>query len=305
MIRILEQFLRSVKRFSGKDCCKNKRLKQSFASKKSRLAFIMLLFGLVLNLNFPAFAQVTAREFGNADGAAQRCRLIDDNMQRLLCFDALFDTPLERDFTSEKVDGAPLMTTSDAVGAAIERPIGDMILAMERERPSGFDDWQVSIRRWQGGDLIWSGAMDAANLRDADLIRNNSERNPVDIFMTMKEADVPADRAQSDRAVLLLSCDNDITTLGVLLPQPINTLSANLSLSGSGGVLHRLNWRNVESGSLVIAGRGLESIETIKAIADSPRIQFQVTYPEGSRAFVFNMRGLKARLRPFRMACHW
>jgi len=265
---------------------------------------LLLLSWLILAYSSVVFAQMGGRSPDEGFQGAEKCRLIRDNMQRLLCFDALFDTPLA---TMSSPESASQISSSQIMPVEVprERPIGDMILAMERERAAGFEGWQVYIRRWQGGELAWSGAMDGINLSEAELTRNNSERNPVDIFMTMREAGVARDRAPSEQAILLLSCDNDITTLGVLLPQPINTLSANLSLSGPSGGQHRLNWRNVESGSLVIAGRGLESIETIKAIADYPRIQFQVTYPEGPRAFVFNMDGLKAKLRPFRIACHW
>jgi len=278
-------------------------------------SLVIPLAWLALTLDFLAFAQETMvgeTVAGNDNklAAAQKCRSLGDNMQRLLCFDGVFDTPLMAVTAQEQADEtassafSPNAAPPDAAPLD-ERPIGEMIAAMERTRQPGFEGWQVHVRRWQAGNLSWQGTMAAADLSDADLTRNNSERNPVDIFMTMAQAEAPADRPQSERAVLLISCDNDITTLGVLLPRPINSLSANLSLSGPGGVLHRLNWRNVESGSVVIAGRGLESIDTIKAIANYPRIQFQVAYPDGPRAFVFNMRDLKAHLRPFRIACHW
>jgi len=263
---------------------------------------IILMTWWLLIPDFTAFAQENSSQDKRA--TPDQCRLIEDNMQRLLCFDALFDTPLAMTPMQENTPETTVFLPSTSPNV-IERPIGDMVLAMEQARPNGFEDWQIHIRRWQGGELSWEGSIAAANLNESDLHRDNSERNPIDIFMTMKQAEIAADRPKNERAVLLISCDNDITTLGVLLPQPINTLSANLVLSGPGGVVHRLNWRNVESGSLVIAGRGLESIDTIKAIANYPRIQFQVAYPDGPRAFVFNMRDLKAHLRPFRIACHW
>jgi len=266
--------------------------------------FILLIW-LALSLDMAAFSQSQANSPDGALEGVNQCRILEDNMQRLLCFDNLFDTPLVMAPTQEHDPKQAASSVAEEVETPLPRPIGDMVLAMERGRSNGEQDWQVHIRRWQGGELAWEGSMAAANLTEAELQRNNSERNPVDIFMTMGQAEVPADGPQSERAVLLISCDNDITTLGVLLPRPINTLSANLSLSGPGGVVHRLNWRNVESGSLVIAGRGLESIDTIKAIANYPRIQFQVVYPDGPRAFIFNMRDLKAHLRPFRIACHW
>lgn len=80
-------------------------------------------------------------------------------------------------------------------------------------------------------------------------------------------------RPAGEKALLLLTCENNITTLGVILPRPINTLQANLSLSGDQGPVLRPNWRDVENGDVIIAGRGLESINTIKTIAGNGRIQ--------------------------------
>jgi len=246
--------------------------------------------------------------------AAQNCREIDDRMQRLLCFDTLFDTPLTQikpadTQEEESLPQTKLVEAQDAMKAT--RPIGQMIGEMERGRNRTDGGWITHIRQWQGEDIIWQGAKDIMNLSEAELGRGADVGKRTDIFMTMievaNEVGTEQENGQetTDKAVLLLSCDNDITTLGLLLPRPIDTLTVSLSLSGSGGLSQRLNWRNVENGTLLIAGRGLESIDTIKAIAASPRIQFQVNYSQGSRAFVFNMHNLKEQLKPFRTACHW
>jgi len=240
--------------------------------------------------------------------AAHACREIDDRMQRLLCFDNLFDTPVAQTMLeASATKDLPASFHDGKAGEENIRPIGRMIEQMERSR-AGEQGWITHIRQWNGDEVVWQGARDSATFSEAELVQNNRSGHRIDIFMTMNEIGNETARereAEAGNAALLLSCDNDITTLGLLLPHPIDTLTVGLALSGAGGLSQRLNWRNVEQGTLLIAGRGLESIDTIKAIANSPRVQFQVNYRQGSRAFVFNMHNLKDKLRAFRLACHW
>lgn len=247
-----------------------------------------------------AFNSVVLADDAETLSKANDCRKIDDRMKRLLCFDALFETPLTN--APQSADG---QTAASETVAEVRGPIRRLMEAMEQSRAPGETGWIVRVRPWNSDALMEASALDqvAANIRSST--GEQAEGNPVDIFMTMKEADVPADRPHADEAVLLLSCQNDITTLGVLLPKPIRSLQANLSMSGAGGKMFRLNWRDVENGTVVIAGRGLESIDTIKSLSNYQRIQLQVNYKEGSRAFIFDMHDLKDRLKPFRLACHW
>jgi len=244
-----------------------------------------------------------AADIGAADiGYVQqgrKCSHIKDRVQRLLCFDELFKSTMEQ-FKVEEVEKAP----KKQVG-----PIRLMATVLERQRAAGETSWIMRARPWHQNVLLTAEDYEHTLLGRADRDMAGAtgpwSAQSVDIFMTMNEADAAPGRPLDDKAILLLSCENDITTLGVLLPKPIRTLQANLSLSAGSGSLFKLNWRDVENGDVVIAGRGLESIDTIKTIANYSRVQLQVTYPEGSRSFVFDMHDLKDRLKPLRTACHW
>ncbi|MHC5308062.1 type VI secretion system-associated protein TagO [Bartonella sp. LJL80] len=232
----------------------------------------------------------------------KKCIEITDRVQRLLCFDDVYKSPVA------KVEPIAVENTTKIVTG----PMRSMAETLERQRVAGDMKWITRARPWQETMLLTED--DYMRILNARSNREPADDNSaklewtaqtVDIFMTMKEADVPADRPQADEAIMMLSCENDITTLAVLLPKPIMTLQANLSLSSGNGSIFKLNWRDVENGTVVIAGRGLESIASIKTISNYARVQLQVNYPEGPRAFIFDMNDLKDRLKPLRLACHW
>jgi|GEM_PF-1445677 len=261
----------------------------------------ILVLGLLLFfsgfISSPAFASevVYARE-------GRKCSRIKDRVQRLLCFDDLFKSTLEQ----AKIESVPEIPAKQA------GPIRLMATLLEEQRVSGETNWIMRMRPWHQAMLLTSADYEhgfsgktGQYLSDEQFSPRLREGEAVDIFMTMREAGIPKNQLFANKAILMLSCENDITTLGVLLPKPITTLQANLSLSSGSGSLFRLNWRDVENGDVVIAGRGLESIDTIKTIANYERVQLQVTYPEGARSFFFDMHDLKDRLKPLRTACHW
>lgn len=251
-------------------------------------------FGLVLPLQ--AMAGTDARA-----ASGELCRLVADRVARLSCFDQAFDTPLP-------------VAAATGVAAIMRRPApyAELIRDIASKHSSQQADWSLRYRPW-GEDRLYDGE------KYADLLASQTNRPPagngaqphqlteeaVDIFMTRPDV-LSLQNGKSDgEAILLLSCENNITTMGVLLPKPIRALQARLSLSGTSGMKFKLNWRDFENGNFIIAGRGLESIDTIKAIATDNRIQLQVDFEDGPRAFLFEIGDLKNQLRPLRTACHW
>lgn len=230
----------------------------------------------------------------------RKCSYIKDRVQRLLCFDDLFKSTLEQ----AQIEKAPEIRIKAA------GPMRLMATVLEEQRAPGEKNWIMRARPWRETILLPTDDRERGftgrHTQDGRSAPGKWSAQSVDIFMTMKEeTDAHKEQAFPEKAILMLSCENDITTLGVLLPKPIKTLQANLSLSAGNGSTFKLNWRDVENGDVVIAGRGLESIDTIKTIANYERVLLQVTYPEGPRSFVFDMHDLKDRLKPLRTACHW
>lgn len=229
---------------------------------------------------------------------ALECRLTEDRMTRLLCFDSLFRTPMEP--RTPEVTGPPIRPVRS------RGPLRTTTELIESQRTPGNDGWVLRVRPWYETSLLTHEDFESVLSNGASRHgTTNWSREAVDVYLTMKETGAgPASPGESP-AFLTVACENDITILGVLLPKPIATLQANLSLSNSRGTVLRVNWRDVENGDVVIAGRGLESIDTIKTIGNFEQVKVQVTYPDGPRELVFDIGDLKDRLKPLRSACHW
>jgi type VI secretion system VasI family protein len=249
---------------------------------------------LTLTLIMSGLVSPDAANADPVNGPGATCRVIADRVARLACFDAAYRTPLPP-------EPKPLPDVESPVPGKIG-PIRKLTQQFEAMRPAGDGDWMVRARPWREDILLSAADFDGR-------VAAGLSPEAADIFMTMREAGpasgTPSEKPADEQAVLMLSCENDITTLGVLLPKPINSLQANLSLSGDRGSVFKLNWRDTENGDVVIAGRGLESIDTIKTVAGYDRVQLQVSYPDGARAFVFDTADLSEKLKPLRAACHW
>lgn len=245
----------------------------------------------------PAFAQHI-----NPPASAMACIDMVDRVARLACFDAAYNTPIA---SSEEQKSGDDQSPPLKAG-----PLRHLAQRLEQFRHGDEAGWIVRLRSWDE-ETLWTEEEFGSRLPGATVpaAPSGPDTAPADVFMTMREIDADAavenGKSAGEKAVLMLSCENNITTLGVLLPRPINTLQANLSLSGDRGSVARLNWRDVENGDVIIAGRGLESINTIRTIAGYGRIQLQVTYPDAVRAFVFDTADLSSRLKPLTTACHW
>lgn len=260
------------------------------------LDFFLIIMGLSMSVGYADDASGLEK--------AIECSKIGDRVQRLYCFDTLFNSPV------------PTLTVRKNSEKPIEQPDGPLkTLAdlLERQRTADDTTWVLRMRPWHETTLL---TIDDFNrilttaLNRHSISENASEQSltpqTVDVFLTTREANVPNNNNFTKEAIMMLSCENDITTLAVLLPKPINTLQANIILSSGSGSIFKLHWRDVENGGVVIAGRGLESIDTIKTIASYPRVQLQVNYPDdGPRVFIFDMNDLGNKLKPLRLACHW
>jgi type VI secretion system VasI family protein len=222
-----------------------------------------------------------------------KCRSTGDRVARLACFDGIFATPTDT--------GSPAVTLGTPASPAprsLPGPWQSLAEAQERLRQPGQLDWVSRIRPWQA----------ATYSADPALRTQAQQSDTFDILLTMPELDLAAkpDTARAnDRATLLVSCENNITSLMVLLPKAIDGLQANMSLSSDSNTFSRLNWRDVENGGVISAGRGLESIDTLRTLFGRQRIQLQVNYLDGPRAFVFAVADLQEKLKPLRLACHW
>ncbi|MGX9983419.1 type VI secretion system-associated protein TagO [Methylobacterium fujisawaense] len=235
------------------------------------------------------------------------CRATRDRVGRLLCFDALFKTPVE-DSAAE----TPPPETAKVIRKP--SPLRELGLDQERGRPDGVAGALVRIRPWRSAAFVepttFEGILTGRAGQAADLPADQRAwtADTADVFLTLREGDgvSPLGRGTLDqRSVIMLACEDDITAFYILLPKPVGHARTKFALTTDRGVTLNLHWRDYENGDVILAGRGLESIDLIKSLINSRRLAIQIDYPDGPQTYLFEAGQLTEALRPLRRACHW
>ncbi len=238
----------------------------------------------------------------------ETCRILTDRVARLECFDTVFNVVIP----SPPPD--PPVFPVEAKPAIIEGPIRTIAHRQEQGRVAEQKGWLTRVRPWKEEmffslDNFADIRRSAANQEPQGTVNAHRWTNETtDVFLTLSENSVAAgfpDKNLSQKAVLMATCENKITSLYAVLPTPISNPRAKVTLSSDRGTVFTANWRDVEQGYVIGAGRGLESIDFLKSIASFKRVQLQLQDEQGSRSFVFDIENLSAKLSPLRTACRW
>lgn len=114
---------------------------------------------------------------------------------------------------------------------------------------------------------------------------------------------VPALGAQPPRPLLVLLCQNNITELTLMLPQPLDAERVNLEL-GATQRMGQSAWRVRDNGYVLSIGRGLPAIRKVKQIGSKTDIR---VYSENSRidGLLFDLTDFENAIRPLRESCGW
>lgn len=238
--------------------------------------------GLAAALSTASATADDGRQARPGTGAAlPACTAIVDRVARLACFDAAFQTPVEG-----LPDGPRPTGEAAAPPPGPLRRMAETLLAGRRPQERGW------ILRWR--------ASSAAALQPAGTVppvsRPADETQAPDIFLlTVNE----------EGAELMVSCDNNITTLAIVLGRPVPTLQTRVGAAADVATVAPEFWRDLEDGYVLTPGRGLPSIDMLRGLAGARRLQLQVWYPQAPRAYLFDVAGLGDNLPAVRAACRW
>lgn len=270
------------------------------------LSFLFLLLAFIPGTGSHGFAQ-TART-SDEQWTVDHCRQMKDRVSRLDCFDRVFDiAPVIPETNPDQLMPQSVETVQDG-------PVRQIALDQEKTRIKGQSGWVSRIRPWS--ESVFLSLEEFSTIKNSPInneqegsVRKHqwTDRN-VDVFLTMLEKDIAAEAALKtleEKAILMVSCENDITSLYVILPKPIKNPRAQLVLSAENRAPFSVSWRDVENGRVMSAGRGLESIDFIKTLSVLPLIRLQVKDENYNRAFTFEIDDLRSRVQPLRSACHW
>ncbi|KZL05018.1 hypothetical protein PsAD2_04569 [Pseudovibrio axinellae] len=247
-----------------------------------------------------------------------QCTQTVGRVDRLACFDRLFETPLEV-LTAEE----PLPAFVKNVDAE-DGPLEHQARLMEKGRETNDRNWQFRFGSLgHPARFRWEDIQDERSKKKSKRVSSTvipekveatfQENRPepviepgaTNVYLSMKEFRSADTAAGEKPAILLLSCVADITTAALILNGPLPARRVPLRVLLKDQQIQDDMWQAAESKRVLISPRGLTSIAHINRWSQVERVQFEVDIGGQSRAYLFETANLKDLLKPIRRACHW
>lgn len=272
----------------------------------------------ILTSSFFASPALSANQVGHQQEALEACILTVGRVDRLACFDQLFETPLDVVSASEP----------QAEFAIIENvpagPFEHQAKKMERSRSLNDINWQFrfgaighpAIFRWEEIKSRREvkqieDARDGTIPEKTQVTVNRLQQEPIiepgatNVYLSMNEFRSSDALTDEEPAILLLSCVEDITTAALILNKAHDKRRIPLRILLKNEQTDNDIWQSAESKRVLISPRGLMSIAYINRWSQVDRVQFEVMFKGRSHAYLFEMVNLKNMLGPIQSACHW
>ncbi|CAH0537433.1 hypothetical protein VMF7928_01107 [Vibrio marisflavi CECT 7928] len=196
---------------------------------------------------------------------ANQCREINNNLQRLACFDNLFNTPL-RPAKADKFNE--------------EKPLA-----------------------WQWAISSESNRSNSADTQGAFLFnQNDTLKLGKHIWLTAPAVNANPRVPGTDQPILMLSCVENISRVELVFPTAINVNKVPVTLLGNPTITQQ--WVSDSSGYVLRTGRGLPAVKLMKSMLSTPRLVMRSSIPE-LNGLTFNTSHLSSLIKPMRQACHW
>lgn len=205
---------------------------------------------------------------------AKACTRIQARLDRLTCFDEVFNTPVMEQVRKQAEE--------KALPAAWQRA-----LANEQNRS---DETGFLLNHSAQNDSAWQ-------IQSKHKPAGNHTGLPPSLWAT-----APALGVLPPRPILMFSCIDKISRAELILPDALEGSRLYLQLKGKRTLDQR--WLSDESGLVLRSGRGIPAIQAMKTALSGQ--QLVVLNQEGSlKELMFDTRGLKDVLKPMREVCRW
>lgn len=203
---------------------------------------------------------------------AEACTRIQSRLNRLTCFDEVFNTPVIEQVRKQAKEGA--------LPAAWHRALKN-----EKHR-TGETGFLLNMPAGKGS-AFFSG--------------QSSRQGNAD-FPPYLWATAPALGVLPPRPVLMFSCIDKISRAELILPDALEGSRLYLQLRGKRKLKQR--WLSDESGLVLRSGRGIPAIQAMKTALSGQ--QLVLVSQDGSlKELMFDTQGLNDVLKPMREVCRW
>lgn len=206
--------------------------------------------------------------------AAQQCTQIEQRLERLNCFDHLFQTPVDM-----------------AGDTDVQRAY--------RAYPSA---WKIAFetahRHEQPLNVVVQDADSKGNgSQSADSQGNGFQGNA---WVTLTAQLIPHSLKVNESPILMISCIDNLSRIELALPQPISEARVSIALLDG----EPQAWRSDDSGVLLSSARGMPAITIMKMMMQHDKITLhsRLSILDGMQ---FDTSSLAQAITPLRQRCGW
>lgn len=207
--------------------------------------------------------------------AIDSCREIRSELDRLRCFDDLFNTPV---YQSRK-EVNPIQPT----------------------------DWQASSHRWvkrivssQVGKQV-----DSDRLQLTRLSALGDDKQVDYILSIWGEGARVGEKSLLKQPLLTFQCYQDISSIQILWPEALGEKRAGVRFLVGDEVLLDTTWKVIDGKFLLISPQGLPGIEMIKQLFDQKKVHFRAWVGQQRLHATFMLEDLRNVIKPLGESCHW
>lgn len=209
------------------------------------------------------------------------CTRIQARLDRLTCFDDLFNTPIMEQVRKKAEE--------DALPAAWHRA-----LANEQHRTDETGFLLNPSAQEDSAQHVKSKQQPAGT---HGKVTDNSAGLPPSLWAT-----APALGVLPPRPVLMFSCIDKISRAELILPDALDGARLYLKLQGKKALDQR--WISDESGLVLRSGRGIPAIQAMRTALSGQQLVL-VSQNGTLQELMFDTRGLSEVLKPMREVCRW
>lgn len=208
------------------------------------------------------------------------CTKIEGRLERLKCFDQIFNTPIE--YAQENVETVVTQRKSAVWKRAI---------AGESTR-----------KNKQGFNLTYADA-DNENTNMWLTVTSKGAYHSDPSSLELLSTPLSKKIAHTKRLpILMLSCLDNISRVEIVLPNGIK--SARMRITIPGDPVLTQTWNSDDAGFVVRSGRGIPAIEIMKTMLSSVQLVIRSDSAELDGLY-FDTTDLSQSIKPLRKACRW
>lgn len=248
------------------------------------LTKILSLGLLAVSVSTASFAH-SNQEAGGLDGALI-CAATSDRLQRLQCYDALFQN---REVLVEVSTPEPAQPQAPSLPPT---SLLNRLKSLEALRPIDHMDWFLRLQPWDTQAYLKPEEFAVIKEQLKGFVTSSFAPRSFDVVASLWPSKTTLQRldlSEVEPPLLVMACADDLTTMSLYAPSFDSDYQINVTYQLEGHPDRAMRWRSLDYDKVFHAGRGAESRKLIEALRHHRRLQLTVDEGGMEQVLVYDL----------------